>query len=241
VRGSPTAYDLRMVRPESWISPAGESPVWVGTGAPSSRPRFVGEIWRAERAVKSLLPGSKITGRRESELCSLLRPAHLLARMSRRLWQERRIVRYYLHRWPSQWAMARARQRIKFFTGRSRVGAQLQDLVKALNLFLRRWGNYFRTWNASIKFVRLDRYVGVAAATLADQEAGPQPARRSGGQVDVGLVPRPGPGPALGRYPLPEGCVTMHRRPSVSRVWENRMHGLKGGWGIRAATRPLRP
>ena len=84
---------------------------------------------------------------------------HLHARMSGRLWQERRIVRYYLHRWPSQRAMVRARQRIKFFTGRNRFGQQLQDLIKALNLFLRGWGNYFRTGNAANKFRQLDRYV----------------------------------------------------------------------------------
>jgi len=84
---------------------------------------------------------------------------HLHARMSGRLWQERRIVRYYLHRWPSQRAMVRARQRIKFFTGRNRVGQELQDLIKALNLFLRGWGNYFRTGNAANKFRQLDRYV----------------------------------------------------------------------------------
>jgi hypothetical protein len=81
---------------------------------------------------------------------------------------------------------------------------------------------------------------GVAAETPADQEAGPQPARRSGEQVDVGLVPRPGPAPDHGYHRLPEGSITMHRRPSPSRVRE-RMHGLKGGWGNRAARRPLRP
>jgi len=43
-----------MVRPESWIKPAGESPVRVGAGAPGSRPRFVVERRRAERGVKSL-------------------------------------------------------------------------------------------------------------------------------------------------------------------------------------------
>jgi hypothetical protein len=62
-----------MVRPESWIRPAGVSPAWVGTGAPSSRPRFVGEIWRAERGVESLFGGSKITGRSGSEHCSLVK------------------------------------------------------------------------------------------------------------------------------------------------------------------------
>jgi hypothetical protein len=31
--------------------------------------------------------------------------------------------------------------------------------IKALSLFLRGWGNYFRTGNASTKFVQMDRYV----------------------------------------------------------------------------------
>ena len=52
-----------MVRPESWTRPAGESPVRVIAGAPGSRPRFVGESWRAERGVKSLFGGSKRAGR----------------------------------------------------------------------------------------------------------------------------------------------------------------------------------
>ena len=84
---------------------------------------------------------------------------HLHARMSGRLWEQKRIVRYYLHRWPSARSMKRARERVKFFTGRHRSGAQLQDLIKGLNLFLRGWGNYFRTGNAANKFRQLDRYV----------------------------------------------------------------------------------
>src|SRR6266700_5399348 len=54
---------VAMLRPESWTKPAGVSPVWVGAGAPGSRPRFVGEIWRAERGVESLFGGSKRAGR----------------------------------------------------------------------------------------------------------------------------------------------------------------------------------
>lgn len=84
---------------------------------------------------------------------------HLHARMSGRLWEQRRIVRYYLHRWPSQRAMKRARARIKALTGRSRVGMELEDVIYDLNLFLRGWGNYFRTGNAATKFVSLDRHV----------------------------------------------------------------------------------
>ena len=60
-----------MVRPESWSRPTGESPVRVGTGAPGSRPRFVGETRRAERGRESLFGGSKRAGRSLSESCSL--------------------------------------------------------------------------------------------------------------------------------------------------------------------------
>jgi RNA-directed DNA polymerase len=44
--------------------------------------------------------------------------------MSGKLWEERRSIRYFLHRWPSQRSMKGARQRIKAMTGRSRVGME---------------------------------------------------------------------------------------------------------------------
>jgi RNA-directed DNA polymerase len=84
---------------------------------------------------------------------------HLRARMSGRLWEQKRVIRYYLHRWPSKRSMARARARIKELTDRRRVGMQLEDVISALNLFLRGWGNYFRTGNAAEKFIQLDRHV----------------------------------------------------------------------------------
>jgi RNA-directed DNA polymerase len=84
---------------------------------------------------------------------------HLHARMSGRLWEQRRIVRYYLHRWPSSRSMKRARARVKALTGRSRVGMELRDVIGELNSFLRGWGNYFRTGNASNKFIQVDRHV----------------------------------------------------------------------------------
>ena len=62
-----------MLRPGSSTRPAGESPAWVGTGAPSSRPRFEGETPRAERGVESLIGGSKSAARSGSESCSLVR------------------------------------------------------------------------------------------------------------------------------------------------------------------------
>jgi RNA-directed DNA polymerase len=84
---------------------------------------------------------------------------HLRARMSGRLWEQCGVRRYYLHRWPSQRSMKRARARVKALTGRNRVGMELEDVIYDLNLFLRGWGNYFRTGNAADRFVTLDRHV----------------------------------------------------------------------------------
>jgi RNA-directed DNA polymerase len=84
---------------------------------------------------------------------------HLHARMSGRLWEQKRIIRYYLHRWPSQTAMARVRAKVRDRTGRNRVGIDIRDVIAALNPILRGWGNYFRTGNAADKFVQIDRYV----------------------------------------------------------------------------------
>jgi RNA-directed DNA polymerase len=84
---------------------------------------------------------------------------HFHARMSGKLWEQKRIIRYYLHRWPSVRSMKRARARVKALTARSQVGQQLEDVIARLNPFLRGWANYFRTGNAAYKFTTLDRYV----------------------------------------------------------------------------------
>jgi len=81
------------------------------------------------------------------------------ARMSGRLWEQQRIVRYYLHRWPSQTAMARLRAKVRDRTGRNRVGLDICDVIAELNPILRGWGNYFRTGNAHNKFREIDWYV----------------------------------------------------------------------------------
>jgi hypothetical protein len=57
------SYPAGMLRPRSWIRPAGGSPVRVGVGTPGSRPRFVVERRRAERGVESLVGESKHAGR----------------------------------------------------------------------------------------------------------------------------------------------------------------------------------
>ena len=84
---------------------------------------------------------------------------HFHARMSGRLWEQKRIVRYYLHRWPSQRAMKRLREKVRDRTGRNRTGWSVEWIIADLNPILRGWGNYFRTGNATTKFRQVDRYV----------------------------------------------------------------------------------
>jgi RNA-directed DNA polymerase len=84
---------------------------------------------------------------------------HFHARMSGKLWEQRRIVRYYLHRWPSQRAMKRLRDKVRDRTGPQRGGTDIRDVIADLNPLLRGWGNYFRTGNATVKFQHADRYV----------------------------------------------------------------------------------
>jgi hypothetical protein len=84
---------------------------------------------------------------------------HFHARMSGRLRGQDRIVRCYLHRWPSRRAMNRLRGKIRDRTGRNRVGTDIRDVIADINPILRGWGNYFRTGNAAVKFGQADDYV----------------------------------------------------------------------------------
>jgi RNA-directed DNA polymerase len=84
---------------------------------------------------------------------------HFHARMSGRLWERKRIVRYYLQRWPSRMAMKRLRAKVRDRIGRNRVGTDIRIVVADVNPILRGWGNYFRTGNAARKFRQADDYV----------------------------------------------------------------------------------
>ena len=93
--------------------------------------------------------------------------------MSGRLWEQKRIVRYYLHRWPSQAVDAASQSEDQ---GPHRVAAgsvlRLPETIEALNLFLRGWGGYFRTGNAADKFSQLDRYVAWRLKRLLIKQRG---------------------------------------------------------------------
>jgi RNA-directed DNA polymerase len=84
---------------------------------------------------------------------------HLRKRLSGRIWEQARKRVYFLQRWPSQKSLKRVRQRVKELTPRRRCHEDIRDVIADLNPVLRGWGNYFRTGNASTKFVQLDLYV----------------------------------------------------------------------------------
>ena len=125
-------------------------------------------------------------------------------------------------------------------TGRRPGRDRDADVIADLNLFLRGWGNYFRTGNAADKFVQIDRYVVWRLKRLLIKQRGRNLRAGQADQwTDGGSTTRACT--SSWHHPLPEGCVTMSRRPSVSRMRENRTYGLKGGWGNRTAPRSPRP
>jgi group II intron reverse transcriptase/maturase len=84
---------------------------------------------------------------------------HLHKRLSGLIWEREHKRVYFLHRWPSQRAMKRIRQRVKEMTRRSRCHADIREVIDDLNPVLRGWGNYFRTGNAARRFLQLDTHV----------------------------------------------------------------------------------
>ncbi len=107
---------------------------------------------------------------------------HFHARMSGRLREQKRIIRYYLHRWPSRRAMNRLRDKIRARTGRNRAGTDIREVIADLNPILRGWGNYFRTGNAAVKFRQADDYVVQRLRSLMIKKRG---RNLHAGQVDA--------------------------------------------------------
>jgi len=161
---------------------------------------------------------------------------HLHMRMSGKLWEERRIRRYYLQRWPSTRSMKRVRTRVKELTDSRRGGVKdVTILIDDLNPVLRGWGNYFSTGNAARKFLQLDQYVVRRLNTfrLRRYQRHAKPGQKVFWEREEyeakGLHRLRG----TIRYPKP---CTLHRETlNESRVREIRTHGLTGGGGTRVA------
>lgn len=161
---------------------------------------------------------------------------HLHMRMSGKLWEEKRIRRYYLQRWPSKRSMKRVRTRVRELTDSRRNGVKDVDvLIHDLNPVLRGWGSYFSTGNAARKFLSLDKYVvrRLNMFRWRRYRRHAKPGQRIQWEREDyearGLYRLRG----TIRYPKP--CMLHREVPPVSRVREIRMHGLKGGGGNRSA------
>jgi hypothetical protein len=80
--------------------------------------------------------------------------------------------RWYLHRWPSDRAMASIRAKVRDRTQRRYVSRPISTVVEDLNPVLRGWGNHFRGGNSARRFATIDRYVHERLAILASNKEG---------------------------------------------------------------------
>ena len=97
---------------------------------------------------------------------------HLHKRLSGRLWEQMRLKRYYLHRWPSRRAMKRVRERVRELTPRRRCHQDVRGVIADINPVLRGWGQYFRSGNAANHFTQVDGYVVRRLKSLRLKRAG---------------------------------------------------------------------
>jgi len=132
---------------------------------------------------------------------------------------------HFMQRWPSPKAMNHIRERLRTLTSSRRSGLTSEQLIQRLNPILRGWGNYFRTGTSDREFHRIDEFV---VRRLRRWE------HRRGGQRTPRCRELPFDwyhGHGLYRlrgtvcYPVQATPV----RSSLSRVRENRTHGLIGG------------
>jgi RNA-directed DNA polymerase len=157
-------------------------------------------------------------------------------RMSGKLWEEQRIRRYYLQRWPSKRSMKRVRTRVHELTDSRRNGVKDVDvLIRVLNPVIRGWGAYFRTGNAARKFRQLDNYVvrrlnAFRWRRYRRHVKGGHSIQWTREEYEAHGLHR-----LRGTIRYPKQCMLHRESPPVSRVREIRMHGLKGGGGNRIA------
>jgi RNA-directed DNA polymerase len=106
---------------------------------------------------------------------------HLQKRMSGPIWAKQGRRLYFLQRWPSHRSMKRVRQRVKELTGKNRSGVtDVRRIIEDLNPVLRGWGNYFRTGNATRKFIQVDTYVWQRLDRFLRKHQGRSPRRGAG-------------------------------------------------------------
>lgn len=133
---------------------------------------------------------------------------------------------HFMQRWPSSKAMKKVRKRVRELTSvRGNRARGIQEAIQGLNPILRGWGNYFRTGNADREFNKMDRYVWIRLLRWQWRRGGQRRLRFE--QWPPERLYGMGLHRLQGRVAYPAQAAPV--RPSVSRVRENRMHGLKGG------------
>jgi len=132
---------------------------------------------------------------------------------------------YYVQRWPGPKATKKLRDRVRELTGKRQYGKDVKQIVAELTPVLRGWGNYFRTGNADREFNKMDYFVVRSLRRWQYRRGGQRPTKRApftGDQLHgMGLHK------LMGTVKYPTQATPV--RSSLSRVRENRTHGLKGG------------
>jgi len=131
---------------------------------------------------------------------------------------------HYMQRWPSPKATKKLRDRVRELTGKRQSGKEVKQIVAELTPVLRGWGNYFRTGNADREFNKMDYFVVKSLRRWQYRRGGQRPTKRepfTGDQLHgMGLHK------LMGTVKYPAQATSV--RSSLSRVRENRTHGLKG-------------
>jgi RNA-directed DNA polymerase len=131
---------------------------------------------------------------------------------------------HFMQRWPSPKATKKLRDRVRELTDRRQSGKDVKQIIAQLNPVLRGWGNYFRTGNADREFNKMDGFVVQSLRRWQLRRGGQRATKRPLFTWDqlrgMGLYR------LMGTVKYPSKATP--RRSSLSRVRENRTHGLKG-------------
>jgi len=131
--------------------------------------------------------------------------------------------RHFMQRWPCPKATKKLRDRVRELTGKQQSGKEVKQIVAELTPVLRGWGNYFRTGNADREFNKMDYFVVKSLRRWQYRRGGQRPTKRepfTGDQLHGMGLHR-----LMGTVKYPAQATPV--RSSLSRVRENRMHGLK--------------
>ena len=132
--------------------------------------------------------------------------------------------KHYMQRWPSPKATKKLRDRVRELTSKRQSGKDVRQIIAELTPVLRGWGNYFRTGNADREFNKMDGFVVKRLRRWQYRRGGQRPTKREPftGELLYGM----GLQKLMGTVKYPAQATP--RRSSLSRVRENRTHGLKG-------------